>query len=482
MDDKIISYKEHKKNNKGLFPFLLFGAFFLILVTVVLSIAAQKSSEKVNYKQSSAALEESNNKVEDTKILAVLKGIDTGSGTITLLDIEDGQDIILTLTGGTNVVDKYEKVISVSQLNLGEIVDAYYNKSSSVVSKLQISNKAWEYKGVSNWSMDEEKNIFNIAETKYKYSAGVVIFKQKQFLTPKDLDPKDELVVKGYNKEVWSIQVSRGHGTVTFEDYKDFIGGTVYIGNSEILPIVSDMSILVKEGSYDVTMEKGTLKGSKKAEVVPFQDTVINMGEFKLPPKKIGKVKFNITPEGADLFINEELKDYSKALELNYGEYNIKVALGGYITYSGKLEIIGPGKTVSIDLVENQNTGDNTESDGRNTSETPVKTEDKNNSSTTKSDSDGRTDENDTVDEKDTDKNYDEVKASENIYVQEPKGASIYFDGQFKGTVPVSFPKVTGTHYITLIQANHQTKTYTVEIEDDKEDVKYSFSGLDKSE
>ena len=482
MDNKIISYKEHKKNNKGLFPLLLFGAFFLILVTVVLSVAAQNSSKKVSYNQSSSVLGDSNNIEEDTKILGVLKEVDTGSDTITLLDIEDGQDIILTLTGGTNVVDKYEKVIAVSQLNPGEMVDAHYDKNSSVISKLQISNKAWEYKGVSNWSMDEVKNIFTIAETKYKYPAGVVILKQNQFLTPKDLDPKDELVVKGYKKEVWSIQVSRGHGTVTFEDYKDFIGGTVYIGNSEILPIVSDMSILVKEGTYDVTMEKGTLKGSKKAEVVPFQDTVINMGEFKLPPKKIGKVKFNINPEGADLLINDELKDYSKALKLNYGEYNIKVALGGYITYSGKLEITGSNKTVSIDLVENQNTGDNTESDDRNTSETPVKTNDRNSNDSTERDSDGRTEENDTMDEKDTDKNYNEVKASENIYVQEPIGASVYFDGQFKGTVPVSFPKVTGTHYITLIQANHQTKTYTVEIEDDKEDVKYSFSGLDKSE
>ncbi|QHQ60392.1 PEGA domain-containing protein [Anaerocolumna sedimenticola] len=482
MDDKIISYKEHKKNKKDLFPFLLFGAFFLILVTVILSVTAQNSSKKVSSDKALTGGEESIDKEDAAKILAVLKEIDTGSGTITLLDTDNGQDIILTLTGGTNVVDKYEKVISVSQLTLGEMVDAYYDRSSSVVSKLQISNKAWEYKGVSNWGMDKVKNIFTIAETKYKYPAELVIFKQNRLLTPKDLDPKDELVVKGYDKEIWSIQVTRGHGTVTFEDYDDFIGGTVYIGNSEILPVVSDMSIVVKEGSYEVTMEKGTLKGFKKAEVIPFQDTVINMGEFKLPPKQMGKVKFNITPEGADLYINDELKDYSKTLELDYGEYAIKAALGGYITYSGKLEITGPSKTVLIDLVEAQNTGDNTESDDRNISEQPASTDDKNNSSTSEADSDNSTDENNTEDEKDPDKNYNEVKAAKNIYIQEPGGASAYFDGQFKGTVPISFPKVTGTHYITLIQSGHRTKTYTVEIEDDGEDVRYSFSGLDKSE
>lgn len=482
MDDKIIRYEEHKKNNKGLFPVLLFGAFFIILITVILSVTASDSSQKVSSDKALSGGMKDNVKKEDIQISAVLKELDTDSGTMTLLDIESGQDIILTYTGGTNIVDKYEKVIAASQLNLGEMVDAYYDKNTSVISKLQISNKAWEYKGVSNWNMDEGKNVFTIAETKYKYPVELVIFKQNQRLTIKDLAPMDELVVKGYDKEVWSVQVTKGHGTVIFEDYDDFIGGTVYIGNSEILPVVPDMSVVVKEGSYEVTMEKESFKGSKKAEVNPFQETVINMGEFKLPPKKIGKVKFNIAPEGADLFIDDELKDYSKALELDYGEYTVKVALGGYITYSGKLEVTGPTRTVSIDLVENQNTGDSTETDNKNTSDSPVNNESKNNDSTKESDSDNSTDENNSEDEKDTGKNYEEVKASTNIYIQDPKGASVYFDGQFKGSVPVSFPKVTGTHYITLIQSGHQTKTYTVEIEDDGEDAEYSFSDLDKSE
>lgn len=477
LDDKITSYKEHKKNRKIMFPFLLVGAFFIILIVMVLTVTAQNSSKKTfsgNTAQSGDNTEED----RDAPVLAVLKEIDTGADTMTLTDTENGQDLILNYTGATNIIDKYEKIIAASQLNVGEMVDAYYDRNTSMLTKLQISNQAWEYKGVVNWSYDSTQSSFTISGSKYKMPEEPVIIKDGQFLTLKDLDSKDELVVKGYDREVWSVLVTKGHGTIRFEDYDDFIGGTVYIGNQEILPIVSDMSVTVKEGSYEITMEKGSFKGTKKLEVRPFKEAVLNMGEFKLPPVQKCTVKFNITPEGADLYINDELTDYSKAVELEYGEYIIKVALGGYMNYTGKLEVSGTSKTVSIDLAESQsqdtgaegNTKDDTGKENTGTNDGNTKEEES-------ADSSG-----DNGPEGESNTNYNEVKSDKNIYIQEPEGANAYFDGQFKGTVPISFPKVTGTHYVTLIQSGYQTKTYTVEIEDDGKDVNLKLSDLDKKE
>ena len=46
MDDKIKGYKEHKKKRSDIFPFLLFGAVFIILIVIVLSVTAQNPSKK----------------------------------------------------------------------------------------------------------------------------------------------------------------------------------------------------------------------------------------------------------------------------------------------------------------------------------------------------------------------------------------------------------------------------------------------------
>lgn len=478
MDDKIKEYKEHKKKRSDMFPFLLFGAVFIILIVMVLSVTAQNPSKKT-YSRNTGQTVEGEGEEDGSPVLFVLKEIDTGAGTMTLTDTGNGQDIILNYSGAANIIDKYEKVIAASQLNPGEMVDVYYNKNTSVLTKLQISNRAWEYKGVINWSLNESENSFMITNSNYKLPENPVVLKDGQELTLGDLDVWDELVVKGYDREVWSILVTKGHGTIRFEEYEDFIGGTVYIGNRGILPIVSDMKVTTREGSYEIIMEKGSFKGTKKLTVLPFEETVLNMGEFKLPPVQKGKVTFNITPEGADLYINDKLTDYSKAVELEYGEYTMKVALGGYMNYTGKLEVSGTSKTVSIDLADSQgqtkedgNTVDNSNGDKNNTgSQQDGNTKDGDSEST----GEGNTKE-------DSNTDYKEVKAANNIYIQEPEGASAYFDGQFKGTVPISFPKEAGTHYVTLILTGYQTKTYSVEIKDDGEDVKLNFSELDKKE
>jgi hypothetical protein len=488
LDDMINVFKEPKKNKYGFFPYLLFGGFFVILIAAFFSAAAQNSSKKTfsgNMNETRQTDESGEEENENSPVLAVLKEIDTKNCTMTLLDTENGQDIILTYTGITDITDKYEQVIAASQLNSGEMVDVCYDKNTSVLSKVQISNRAWEYKGVVNWSLNEKENSFTILNSKYKLADNPVIFKDKQKLNLSDLDSEDELVVKGYDRQVWSILVSKGHGTIRFEDYDDFIGGTVYIGNRKILPIESDMTITIREGDYEVTMEKGNLKGTKEVTVRPFEETVLNMGEFKLPPEKKGKVTFHISPEGADLYINDQPYDYSKPIELTYGEYAVRVTLGGYMDYNGKLKVTGPSKTITIKLAENQgnNKKDNNTADDNTADNSTAGGNNQNNrkANSTGSDSNSNSGENTT---KDTNSNadYTEVKGNSNIYVEEPEGASVYFDGQFKGTAPVSFPKESGTHYITLIKSGYFTKTYSVEIEDNGEDVKYNFPELKKSE
>lgn len=392
--------------------------------------------------------------------------------------------MILDFNGGTNIVDKYQQVISAGQLTIGDMLDAYYDKDTYQLTKLQISTVAWEYKGVVNWSMDDAGKILKIADTKYKYTSDLVIIAHDNFLSTKDLDETDELIVKGYDREIWSIIVSQGHGSLKLEDYDDFIGGTAYIGNNEILTIVPDMVITAQEGTYDVTLEKGSLKGTKTVVIKPLTETVLNMSEFKKPPVKTGMVRFQIKPEGADLYIDDVITDYEDAMELEYGEHTIKVALGGYTTYTGKLDLEESSKIISIDLAETDNS-DETDS---NTKEMDSGTTDTDNSTTNNSNSNSsNTGENTTSDNNTQTGNssdntktgeYQETNAENNIYIEAPKGASAYFDGVFRGTVPVSFGKETGTHYITLIQSGHKTKTYTVEIEDDGKDVKYTFDDL----
>ena len=62
--------------------------------------------------------------------------------------------------------------------------------------------------------------------------------------------------------------------------------------------------------------------------------------------------------------------------------------------------------------------------------------------------------------------------------VSAPEGAEGYLDIVYKGLAPCTFTKVIGSQTITLRKDGYTTKSYSVDVLDDDQDVKFSFSDL----
>lgn len=479
MDDKRSYIKEHKKLTR-IFPILFFCAFLVIAIVTIKAATTKDSTAKVGSELDAQQGEENSTSMEDKPGLFVIKEINNTYKTMVLLNVENGEELELTFSGGTEIYDKYNQVISVTQLTLGEVVDASYNTGNGKLSKLQISNQAWEYKGVSNWSIDTTNKVFNIADTKYQYSKNIVTISQGQLAELLELNEEDELTVKGKEHQIYSIIVTKGHGTIHFKSYEDFIGGTAYIGNRKILTITPGMSVIVQEGSYSVTFENGELTGTKHAVVGANQKITVNMGEFKKAPAKNGSITFTISPKGAELYIDGELQSYEEPFKLEYGIHSVKVTLGGYTTYTGDLEVDKASQSYSIGLVEAQNTTeetvikDNTNGNSQNTGQTAGT------GTTGQSSQTGTTEE--TGEEKaGNDTNTKDEATGNYVNILQPTGASVYLEGSnYKGEVPVSFPKTVGTYHITLIKSGYVTATYTVEFLDDGKDVTLRYDDMVK--
>ena len=87
--------------------------------------------------------------------------------------------------------------------------------------------------------------------------------------------------------------------------------------------------------------------------------------------------------------------------------------------------------------------------------------------------------ENEDDEEKETKVRTDSTKT---ISFRKPEGATISFDGRVIGDAPCEMSKVTGEHEITLKKDGYETQTYTVNIEDDGEDVVFSFPEMVKEQ
>ena len=64
------------------------------------------------------------------------------------------------------------------------------------------------------------------------------------------------------------------------------------------------------------------------------------------------------------------------------------------------------------------------------------------------------------------------------ISITSPVGAKVYFDGAYAGTAPLSFEKVSGEHTIIFKQDGYVTKSYTIDVSDDTEDMILSFPAM----
>jgi hypothetical protein len=64
------------------------------------------------------------------------------------------------------------------------------------------------------------------------------------------------------------------------------------------------------------------------------------------------------------------------------------------------------------------------------------------------------------------------------VYIDAPESVEVYLDGSYVGTSPCSFKKQSGSHVISLRKSGYQTKSYTVQIDDEEKDISYSFADL----
>lgn len=445
-----------------------------------------------------------------TEVLGVVTDINEESREITLYDISRKESTAYPYSGGTDIVDKYGQTIAMRQLPIGTMVEAAHPKNGMKLTQLKISTKAWEYVGVNNLSIDRSSRVMKIGSSKYKYIDDLIILNGTDFITVYDLAPMDELTVRGYEETIWSITVTRGHGTVKLVDYEGFLGDFITIGYEAIQQIARDMIIMVREGNFNLTVESAKYTATKNITIYRNQETVVTLGDLGPNASKQGRVTFTISPFGADLFVDGKLTTYAGALELNYGKHDIVVSLDGYVTYEGILTVDTAGKNLRIDLPKessnreatvtetNTETTDNAGSNtNTNTGTNPDPNTGSNANPNTNTNPDVNTNPNantgtdaeddipivDSGGDDNTQTPFEEdyeVDEDHLIYVQNPVGASVYLNGEFQGISPASFRKVIGAHVLTFIKDGYETTSYSVEVADDHLDTYFNMPDLVK--
>lgn len=285
-------------------------------------------------------------------VKAVILEIQPDKSTITLQQTGTQNKEVYTYTGGTNVVNRYDEIMSVSQLELGEVVDIETANGGNKLTKIKVSDSDWEYIGATDFKIDKENQMLIIGSEKYFYTDNTVIINDGKIMAIDKLESIDVLTLKGCDKQLDSIIVTAGHGYVRLDSTTYFEGGFVEIGQKIVHLITENMVIPVPAGTYTFSVTKDKTSGSKEITVNNDEEIRINLTEFQSDAVRLGTLSFKISPSGAKLTIDGVVKDYTGIIDVAYGTHKIVVSADGYEPYSQIITVEDIFKEYNIALVK----------------------------------------------------------------------------------------------------------------------------------
>ena len=340
----------------------------------------------------------------------------------------------------------------------GDIVDVTFLKTQKHLTSMQLAQTAWQYDSVERYELNAVRHEVSIGGETYKLSKDTQYFSQGHSIEEIDLNPSDILTFHGIDSTVLSVVVEKGHGYLRLVNDENFVGGWLEIGQTQIVRITEDMLVTVPEGSYQVDISCRGGGGTKYVVINRNEETTLDIGDLEVAEAKYGMVLFSMSPADAELYIDGSQVDPSQPVSLEYGIHQIIAKADGYKSLTQYLRVgqESAGVDVQLDKVDS----DSEESTGSTQS-----------SSSAGSSSTGTA-------SGSTSATADTTTTYYRVHIDAPENVEVYLDGNYVGISPCSFKKTSGSHVITLRKSGYETRSYTVQVDDEQKDVSYSFVDL----
>ncbi len=397
----------------------------------------------------------------DSADTAVVTTIDQENSAAVFMNMETGRQYTLYYDGTTYVKDKHDGPMTISQIKPGDVVDVTFLKGKKHLASIKRSPQAWVYDEIQNYDLGGPNKTASIGSSTYALPDDVVVLSEGERSEVMDVVAQDVLTVSGIDHKIYSISVERGHGYLRLKNDQALIGGWIEVGNSVIREITEDMLLVVPEGSYQVLLSNYGTSGTKDVVIERDKEVVLDVGDLEITENKTGRILFNVTPDTAKVSIDGKVVDISKAIELPYGIHQVHLEARGYDSLTKYIQVGSEFATISFELEEERD-DDERRTVSNNTIEDTYKPREPVQNTNNESLSE----------------NALKPKSGNRVYIDGPKNVEVYLDNNYVGISPVSFKKTVGSHTITLRKSGYKTKSYTIYLYNDGEDITYSFPEL----
>lgn len=311
-----------------------------------------------------AAAEENGKSVKKSSDILIVSDINSANETIRVYNYSTGVQYQYYYGLTTGFFDKYGNHMSVSDIHQGDVIDISGADSDGKAKRIQKSDEVWTNDTVTNFSVDKDKRIFKIGGSSYRLGERTMIFSGSDVIDTDSLTAQDKLAVVGIDKDIVSISVTTGHGTLQLSNTSLFEGSFLQLGDRIFAEITKDMSLDVPEGSYTLAVANNGWGDSTDIEIKRGEITKVNLNDLKGEGPKKSRILFEVDVQSAKIYVDDSEIDYTSPVEITYGKHRLKVTADGYDTWTRTLYVNSKEATIQITI------NDNTDSSGSDSSGT----------------------------------------------------------------------------------------------------------------
>ena len=318
-------------------------------------------------KETTADTEEAEGAGAETSIgtdLYLIIGNDMTNEQLNLKQLASGKQYLYVYSLSTDFQDKYGNSATTMDFEPGRVIHVGKKDGEGRLLQAQIADEVWEYSDITKYSVDTERGIFKIADSKYSYDADLFVESNGEKIRLSDLNEKDKIRVVGIGTKILSVSVTTGQGILELKNTSVFEGSFIQVGSKIFAPITHNMRLEIPEGTYTVTVANEGYGGSTEVEIARGEVCTLDLDELKGEGPKTGSITFYIDVEGATLSIDGDTVDYSAPVVLTYGVHELHAEADGYDDFDKKLFVNSAAANIDISLTGDSTTSDNDMTEG----------------------------------------------------------------------------------------------------------------------
>ena len=281
--------------------------------------------------------------------LFLLTGMDTAEGTVSLRSVATGEERLSHYNGVTSFLDKYGTMISPLSIYPGEAVTVSYLEED-LLSSVRLSDEVFRWEGLRDYDLDLSRMVFTYRDSNYRIDQDVPVYENGTDKGIFSLQEGDTLRVTGLGKDILSITVTTGIGTIALRNIGVFQGGWLKLDNKVYQEISGEMNIPAEEGTHVLTVANNGWGDSTVVAVRRGETVAVDLDALKGAGPKYCDLSVTCDVEGAEIRLDGKVIEADTVSSVQYGLHSLSATSEGFDPWESRLFVNSKEAVIEVKL------------------------------------------------------------------------------------------------------------------------------------